>query len=260
LSITNATSTTSSISCLEEREDYMKLAAIMLAILLMGSSIQCFGVSGTPSGGPDSQADAQRSDEAVIRYLHSTLVPVGKAARIYFHGTCGSAGDNGVLFPAIEVQPPADGDTGLEAVRQIFRNDKNVAVTESPSGIVRISIGNVYTSILNTRLPFLRLSETSQYNPDGPGGAIDALEEAAAVKSAMRELGVRQEPIFYIGLKEPALKTLPHLQPWIKNATMDQALDSIAETFPGVVVYGECSGPGGVHLVDISFDWFHADH
>ena len=32
---------------------------------------------------------------------------------------------------------------------------------------------------------------------------------------------------------------------------MDQVLDSIAKTFPGVVVYGECTHPDNSRTIDI---------
>jgi hypothetical protein len=230
----------------------MKLAGAVLAVLLLGGSIRCMGQA-------DTQTASQRAENEVIKYLQTALRPTGKAARIYFHGTCNAGGTNGLRFPEIDVQPPAESETGLDAVRAIFRNDKGVMVTESRSGVIRISIGDVFTQILNARLPSLRLNQPARYNPDGPGGAIDTIEQAAAVKTAMRKLGVSQGPVFYIGLREPAIRTRPHLPRSMKNVTVDQALDSVAKTFPGVVVYSECTQPGGGRLIDIKFDWFHTD-
>ena len=227
----------------------MKVAGAVLAVLLLSGPIRCMGQANT-------QAASQRAENEVIKYLQTALRPTGKAARIYFHGTCNAGGANGLRFPEIDVQPPLDSQTGLDAVRAIFRNDRGVTVTESSSGVIRISIGDVSTQIMNARLPLLKLNQPARYNPDGPGGAIDAIEQAGAVKAAMRKLGVSQEPVFYIGLREPAISTRPHLARSMKDVTVDQALDSIARTFPGVVVYGECTQRGGGRLIDIKFDWF----
>ena len=43
---------------------------------------------------------------------------------------------------------------------------------------------------------------------------------------------------------------------WTKNGGQVKALDVIAKTFPGVVVYGECENHDKGHTIDIKFDWY----
>lgn len=233
----------------------MRLVVLLLVLLLLSGSIHSLDGQTDPRREPTPQATSQRDEKALAEYLRSTLAPDG-AARVYFHTTCGTGQENPVPFPAIGLRRPADGERGIEAVRGIFRGDKDVTVTEAHSGIVRITIGHVYTRILDTRLPSLRLTQVAQYNPNGPAGAIIAIENSKAVRAAMRKLRVRQASLFYEGLESPPLEKLPHLPSLMKSATMDQVLDSVARTFHGVVSYGECSTPGGGHLVDMWFSWF----
>ncbi len=234
----------------------MKRTELMIAVLVLCSAVGYLYAQTTRSSLPKSRKASQRTEDALIEYLGKALTHTGKAVRVYFHGTCDPGEEAHVLFPVMELQPPANGQTGIEAVRYIFRNDKDVTVVDDGSGIVRIWIGSVSSEILNTRLTSLKLTEDAQYNPDGPGGAIDMIEGTPTIKTAMERLRVRQVPVFYVGAMEPDVKTLPHLPPEMKNITADQVLDSVAKTFPGVVLYGECAGPSGMGLIDIEFKWF----
>lgn len=234
----------------------MKLGGVVLAILLAIGATASPDARSAQSRQGQSRGERVRAEKTVIRDLQLALAHTGKGARIDFHAACSQENESRVLFPAIAVQPLQSGEPGLEAVRKMFRGDKDVTVTETRMGTVTVTIGKVSGEILRTEIPLLRLNQSARYNPGGPGGAIDTIESAAVVKAAAHELGIHQEPYFYIGLMEPALKTLPHLPPQMTNLTMDQALDSIANTFPGVVVYGECTRPDGGVLIDINFDWF----
>lgn len=236
----------------------MRLVGVVLGLALLGSVTRGLDAQGDRSAHHGPQA-ILRGEEAVVGYLGLALAPGGEAARIYFHTSCGRGDSNPVPFPPIRVRPPLRGERGVEAVREMFQGDRDVRVVRARSGIVRIEIGDVYTRVLKTRLPSVRLSEVARYNPNGPAGAIIGIENAKAVRIAMHKLRVRQASVFYEGLVSPPLKRLPHLPPLLKNATMDQMLDSVAETFRGVVIYGECMSVGGAHVVDMWLDWFPTD-
>jgi hypothetical protein len=211
---------------------------------------------------PPPSANTQSDETYIMGRLQSALSSTQYGVRLYFHGACSAGSESALRFPSVDVLPPPDlsppdKEQGVSAVREIFRNDKNVVVSvDSSQNVVRITIGNVYKSVLDTRIPSIKLTNTARYNPDGPGGAIDALEFAAPVQSAMRVLRMHQEPAFYIGLKQPSLPRSPHLPPSMRGLTFDQALDAIAKTFPGVVVYGECESHNKSHRIDIQFDWY----
>ncbi|HXN65133.1 MAG TPA: hypothetical protein VN862_07350 [Candidatus Acidoferrales bacterium] len=234
----------------------MKLLAIVIAILLGGHIIEAQQTWFIPDRQQQVQPKGENSEEVVIRALQSVLPKQRIAIRIYVHGPCQMDPSKGIPFPAIDTQPPRGGEVGFGAVRDIFRNDKNVTVTQDGSSVIRIVIGNVFTSFLNTELASVHLNKTAQYNPDGPAGAIDSIESQPTVEKAMHELRVSRQPVFYIGLVVPFLTSLPHLPSSLKHMTVDQSLDLIAKTFPGVVVYGECDDTDGSHHVDIRFDWF----
>jgi hypothetical protein len=81
------------------------------------------------------------------------------------------------------------------------------------------------------------------------------MENAPEVQSAMRELNIRipARPLS-IGIAQPA-DGLPHLPSVITNVTMDQALDLVAKTFRGIVLYEFCSPPDQFEI-----DFAHAGY
>ena len=204
-----------------------------------------------PSGSYPDERD-------IVKRLQAALSSTEYAVRLYFHGVCGADGGSDLQFPQVEVLAPEGNTHGVSAIREMFRNDKNVMISVEPSNIVRITIGPVYKPILDTRLSSVKLPTTAQFNPGGPGGAIDVLESATPVQEAMRENLVHQEPAFYIGLEQPPSRKGHHLPSSMGNLSLDQALDAVAKAFPGIVVYGECENHGKGHTVDIKFDWYQS--
>ena len=123
---------------------------------------------------------------AVIDYLRPALQYVEGAARIYYAGECqapekdSTSGFWQLLFPAVYLQPPRQGATGITVVRQIFRDDPNVAVMQDRSGMLRITIGSVSTVILQTRIQTLTLDPTEQYT------VLSAVDKIAIRRKSMR--------------------------------------------------------------------------
>jgi hypothetical protein len=46
---------------------------------------------------------------------------------------------------------------------------------------------------------------------------------------------------------------LPHLSASMKDLTMDRALDAVAKTFGGIVIYETCEERSGKRLVSLDF-------
>lgn len=200
----------------------------------------------------------QPDETYILERLQSALSSTQFAGRLYYHGSCGPPGKYELLFPTVAVRPIASNKKGVAAVRETFRDDKNVLISVTSPNVVRIEIGHVYKQILNTALSSIKLTSDAQYNPDGPGGAISLLESTEPVRAAMREFRIDQKPVFYIGLIQPAIPNAPHLPPTISGVTLDQALDAISKTFSGVVVYGECENRDHSHTADTEFYKFRA--
>lgn len=230
-----------------------------LVVLFLASVIGCSDLSDIQTNEQKNVASSEHTRAIVLENLKMALAPSGQAARIYFSGSCDKDEVGDLLFPVVNVQVPAEQGRGLESVQQMFQGDANVVVSEDRSGVIDIIIGNPSTEILNTRLSSLSFSQEAQYNPNGPGNAIASIEDTKEFKIASMTLKVNPIEVFYDSLQMPAVETLPHLPPLIKNITVDQALDSIAKVFRGVVVYGECKKSSDKRLIDIEFYRLHND-
>jgi hypothetical protein len=154
------------------------------------------------------------------------------------------------LFPAVFLQLSSAGVTGLDAIRQIFQDDPNVTVAQDRSGMIRITIGSVSTAILQTKIQALTLSPDDQYSAPL---AVGAVENTPEIRAAERSLGLSQ-PLTGIGPFEGApIAGAPHLPKVMQNITVDEALDSVARIFKGIITYGICTKPDGKSLFKLNF-------
>jgi hypothetical protein len=221
------------------------LQAIVLGVLTLVNV--CQSSNSQPSVQLESPRESERNEKELLKILWPQLKAAGDAGRVYFTALCQKDDKLPIAFPQFDVQPPPSRDRGLAAVRDMFRNDSSVTVTENEPGIIRIWFRSVPDAILQTKISSLRLGPIPQYNPVV---AIQAIENAPEVQSAMRTLGVRtlEMPINML-VGGPADGRL-HIPGSMNNVTMDEALDTVARTFKGIVLYGACTQP---ELYTISF-------
>ena|ERR1700733_5351220 len=196
-----------------------------------------------------------QNDSTVFAYLRPTLKDVGGAARLYYAAECrpeenDPSGHLRLFFPSIQLQPPQPGATGLAAIRQVFQKDRNISIVQDHSGMVRITFGSVSTELLQTRLNAVALNSDQQYSPQAALLAIEAMPEVLAAEERLK-LGVPWTitDIIVAG----AIKGAPHLPGLMQDVTVDEALDSIARTFNGVVAYALCEQPNGKELFKLNF-------
>lgn len=179
---------------------------------------------------------------AILKYLRPVLSPTRKAGRIYYQAACPPDAHNyPLMFPKIDVRPPSVAGTELATIRSIFLHAKSVSVTADKTGMVRVRIGKIPDTVLQTRIATLSFDADSQFNYLS---AIGAIESAPEVQSVMATIGVDVPArVYHYGLVQPA-DGLPHLPAQIADVTMDQALDMVARTWGGIVFYGACTVPG----------------
>jgi len=190
------------------------------------------------------------NENAVLEYLRPALRSVGGSCRLYYSAPCYAEDGDPLPFPALSVQPPAKRKNGVSVVREIFKNDHKVDVATDRSGIITIRIGAPPSELLRTRIPLLTLKPQERYNAIK---AIVALTKTKEVEAAERKLGLK-EPLVIMGLLEvEPKKGLPHLPSSLRDVTVDQALDVVAKTFKGIVLYGACADPSGERLYFLDF-------
>jgi hypothetical protein len=211
---------------------------LWLVVLMISASVSCVAPAKLLAAREASREISEHNEARVLECLLPVIHSSGKALRLYYLASCDANDNRPVPFPVIKVQRPSQGKSGVEAVREIFQNDKNVTVTEEPVGIIKVSIGKVPTAILQTKLSSLTLEPLEQYNPRD---AVAAIESTKEMEVAMRSLGI-SEPLKLGGTTAQPEEKLPHLPSSMSNVTVDEALDRIAKTWAGqgIVVYGAC--------------------
>lgn len=191
---------------------------------------------------------SERNELAVLEALRPIIRASNKTIRVYYRAAaCPTNGDDDpVPFPSVKLRP-AKANAGVAAVREIFGDDRNVAVKEEPPGTIRVWIGKVTTTVLQTKLTSVDLSPWERYNQSMAIAAIRDTKELQGGARALRLMAVADSG----GLVARPAKGLPHLPAVIRDVTVDQALDLVASTFRNVVVFGMCSnstGPDGERL------------
>jgi hypothetical protein len=198
-------------------------------------------------GGDQALANWSARDSLALQILRLEIQDTGKVARIYYAAACENAREAAWGLPWLEVHAPPETETGLDAVRAIFENYDNVIVTEDPSGIIRIRIGDFPDAILDTRIAQINLTSEEQYNPGLALSAVSSIEEVVA---EMEGLGSEPLVTIFIGSVSPPDPALPHMRPSMRDVTLDEALDEVALSFNGMVTYAACAETG---LIDFDF-------
>jgi hypothetical protein len=147
------------------------------------------------------------------------------------------------------------GASGPQTVEEILRDERDAVVSVDQTGMTRITVGTVPRDFLNTKISHVAFRPMEQWNPSE---AISAIERTSEVARSMRALdigpiiGTIRIEMILTG-PGPADSKVPHLPPFLRNVTMDQALDAVARTFRQLVTYGVCAQANG-HKV------FHIDY
>ena len=220
---------------------------------LMISLLACAIVSvdaGEPSGISNSAGASQRNEDAVFNYLLPVANSCLRPIRVYYGTACSK--EKPAEFPSVTVQAPGKGETGLDAVREIFAKDKNVKVTED-GGIIRIWIGKIPTAILQAKLGRLALSPSAQYTPGVAFYELLSSKELVRAEQTLKYM----PPLTYSNLAIQPNEKLPHLPATIPDMTAEQILDKMAKTWAPevIVIYGACDGKNESGETNFWLEW-----
>lgn len=178
------------------------------------------------------------NQDIFLHDIEPVLRASGRVGRLYLQSKCQGASED-LLFPRMELKAGAKEKAGIDALRDVFANIKDVTIAKRQSGVIGIWIGNVSNDLLTTKIGALKLKPLERYNELL---AIKAIVGSREVEAKMRQLGMEAAPMFVIhSIVDPDPK-LPHLPASMSNLTVDEALDRVAQTFGGLVIYEECTG------------------
>lgn len=198
-------------------------------------------------------------EKPFLDYLLPALKQTGKPARIDVNATCPISnrsvedtlnGNIGFDYQSVNVDLSPSPLTGMGAVRHLLQSDPEATVRQDPSGLVRITIGNVQTAILQTKISRLELSKYAQYTALS---AVDELTLAPDLIEAEQRTHIRSRNHLVDHIV--GWGAGPHLPSLLQGVTFDQALDAVAKTFNGIIIYGACrTSDGGWYTVHFVYD------
>ncbi|PYI90443.1 MAG: hypothetical protein DME97_17345 [Verrucomicrobia bacterium] len=136
-------------------------------------------------------------------------------------------------------------------VSYLLAESKKVTIWRGKAGQLRVLVGDVSAELLTTKINLVSFKTIERYNAID---AINAITRTKEIQAKLGELGLRQPATIlpsYIQMPDPD-RPLPHLPAAIKNVTMEEALDQVAETFDCVIIYAGWTGDGK--------RWFSVDY
>ena len=205
---------------------------IMLLFVLEGSC----ATAATQLNAVDNDVQADVRDK-----LLPVLKGAGKAGRLYLDSACSEKNEIFHRYPKTNSKSPPGGDSLLVEIRETFRFGENVSVLERPDGVIRIQIGKIPSTLLRTLISEVIFNRQEQYNPSS---AIDAVMNTEEVLASLQKLRLHTAPRVSNVIVVAPRDGVPHLPVSMRFLTVDDALDEIARTFDGVVIYSACKKSG----------------
>jgi hypothetical protein len=126
-------------------------------------------------------------------------------------------------------------------VDDIFSRSKQVTVSRNRSGHIIILVGNVSEEVLKTKISVITFTPSERYNARE---AIVPIIRAKEVQTKLSKLGLEEPMIAISGRVLEPDSRLPHLEASMRNVTMEDALDQVAQKFGGIIIYGQWSAEG----------------
>jgi len=132
-----------------------------------------------------------------------------------------------------------DSELSLQALREMFANDKDMQVTQEPDGIIRMVEKSVPQELLNVKIRHISFDEENKKLPMFfPINVLWAITHSPEVVTFMKDSDIRLVPT----MMNEASSPVPRVSGELNNVTLSQALDYMLKTFPGLWVYENCPG------------------
>lgn len=154
----------------------------LTAVLIVSTADALSQPAPVPSATPTFPPAGMQFEKPFLDYLIPALRQTGKPARIYY-AAC--------PFPYLNFDLPEQGLTGMNAIRQMVPREPQVSVAQGRDGIIRITIGKVWTGILHTQIRRIALTAYEQY---GAPSTILAILRSPEVRDMGKRLNLDTEP------------------------------------------------------------------
>jgi hypothetical protein len=196
---------------------------------------------------PPQRNEEVQTSSSFITVVTKVLETRGRSASVEYRGVCAASGG---ITDSFNVATPSRNVSAIQALHDAFANEPRLKATEEASGLIRVVGGEVQTDLLDITIrEFIFNAET---DPRDVTYKVLALPEVRAYMEAHR--------IKFITTIRGVVPTPRgvRLTGTIRNVTLSQALDRIAQAFSGEWIYGECATVEGERKVYVKFHEFSA--
>ena len=216
-------------------------AAVAALALLMVPTTSAYGADRH-----DATESSSEGSSSVVDYFYGALDGVSSARIDLRSPNCHDESDD---VPRDVVLPVLSQPTDIRDLKRAFLNNKDLVVEGAPP-LLHITVGSPLKAVLRTRLHRLSFDAAAQYS------AAYAIRAIESTPEFMKAIGLHQPPsslIFGVpfGVDYKYASKLP---PTLDGVTVEKALDILATTFGGIVVYRECKD--NPKYIDIRFFGF----
>jgi hypothetical protein len=189
----------------------------------------------------DARASSSREGN-LLKPMLLVLEKSGISASLVFSARCQAP--TPPEFPPLRVLTSTDGPP-LSALRKMLADDKHIRLTQDvDGGMIRMLEIDVPDDILNVRISHISFNgvySRGTYGVDNPNEALHIILGSPEVESFITanhlDLVFNDSGIGGGGERPP---DQPHLSGSFDNLTIQQALDRVLKTFPGIWVYQNC--------------------
>jgi hypothetical protein len=196
-----------------------------------------------------------RKDFAARSTMADVLGKTPFSGSLEYSGDCDDKSQELPILPTVRVPLKDRESSALVMLREMFADNHKMQVTQETGGMIRMVESDVPKELLDVTIR--KLSFSGIYDPKSAEAMIiSASEVQDFMKAHGIERGSDRFRFAVRGLRQGPEPGLPHISEDLDNVTVEQALDHLLKTFPGLWVYQNCLSETGGRVV--AFDYLRA--
>lgn len=149
-------------------------------------------------------------------------------------------------FPKFPEVGEKKGDSALTTLGEMLSSNSGLTVSQDSNGIIRIIGPDVATDFLNVRIRHITFEDDKHNGTFAPNVALFLLLQTPEVTAFFKSKDI-PPPMPFLLLSGSIINgrlywppDSPHISGKLDNVTVEEVLDRILQTFPGVWFYGNC--------------------
>lgn len=226
----------------------------MLRLLTITAMLMLISSPGSapPRAPQRPRRSSKGSPSDVIDFVVDAFGRAGVPGSLVTGGTCNAPNSGSDAVSDVLPNPPSGPFHSIDAaLTALVKADPRVSWRRGPDGVIRVWDGKVPEGLLHLRLKQVHLRDRAR-----AWRALNDILSAPGVRVYFRKKHLRWGLYSTMGgiTSGGGTKGLPRLSATMRNVTVEQALDRVAEFFRGVWIYSYCqSGPRRLVVITLQY-------